>query len=47
MRFDLDFNLLKTLLVLAEKQNLKKAGLTLGLTESAVSKQLTAYSGRI
>ncbi|MGI9897860.1 LysR family transcriptional regulator [Vibrio natriegens] len=41
MRFDLDFNLLKTLLVLAEKQNLKKAGITLGLTESAVSKQLT------
>lgn len=41
MRFDLDFNLLKMLLVLAEKQNLKKAGLTLGLTESAVSKQLT------
>ncbi len=41
MRLDLDFNLLKTLLILAEKQNLKKAGIILGLTESAVSKQLT------
>ncbi|TOB30843.1 LysR family transcriptional regulator, partial [Vibrio parahaemolyticus] len=41
MRFTLDFNLLKTLIVLAEKQNLKKAGIVLGLTESAVSKQIT------
>ncbi len=40
MRFDIDFNLLKTLIVLAEKQSLKRAGITLGLTESAVSKQL-------
>ncbi len=41
MRLDIDYNLLKTLLVVAEKQNLKRAGITLGLTESAVSKQLT------
>ncbi|EMB48199.1 transcriptional regulator [Vibrio mimicus CAIM 602] len=40
MRFDLDFNLLRTLIVLADKQNLKKAGMALGLTESAVSKQM-------
>ncbi len=41
MRNDLDFNLFKTLIVLAEKQNLKKTGIALGITESAVSKQLT------
>ncbi len=40
MRPDLDLNLLKTLTVLAEKKSLKKAGMRLGLTESAVSKQL-------
>ncbi|NVN83604.1 LysR family transcriptional regulator [Vibrio sp. Scap24] len=40
MRIDLDLNLLKTLIVLTEKQNLNKAGVVLGLTESAVSKQL-------
>ncbi|MDH0447582.1 LysR family transcriptional regulator [Shewanella sp. GD04112] len=40
MRLDLDFNLLKTLVVLADKKSLKKAGVTLGLTDSAVSKQL-------
>ncbi len=37
----LDLNLLRTLVVLKEKRNLKLAGVKLGITESAVSKQLT------
>lgn len=37
----LDLNLLRTLVVLREKRNLKLAGVKLGITESAVSKQLT------
>lgn len=40
MRSDFDLNLLKTLVILAEKKNLKKTGISLGLTESTVSKQL-------
>ncbi len=40
MRVDLDLNLMKTLLVVAENKSLKRAGMRLGLTESAVSKQL-------
>ncbi len=42
MRVDLDLNLMRTLLVVAENKSLKRAGMRLGLTESAVSKQLAS-----
>lgn len=37
----IDLNLMRTLLVLCEKRSLKQAGVKLGKTESAVSKQLS------
>ncbi|MGL6259340.1 LysR family transcriptional regulator [Vibrio sp. WXL103] len=37
----IDLNLLRTLLIINEKRNLKLAGVKLGITESAVSKQLS------
>ncbi|MGI9277044.1 MAG: LysR family transcriptional regulator [Endozoicomonas sp.] len=36
-----DLNLMKTLVILCEKQGIRRAGIELGITESAVSKQLS------
>lgn len=42
-----DLNLLRTLVIINEKRNLKLAGIKLGVTESAVSKQLSNLERRL
>ncbi len=42
-----DLNLLNSLIVVAEVKNLKKAGLVLNLTESAVSKHISRLSNQL